>query len=95
MLLTTHSKHILRVDCLNEYRSITFEMMNYDFMVLRYDLVHVNMNMVLSTEQDQVHLLYKVYRLPKTLFIQGVCFYCTGSLLLGGIAPTISEPVIN
>ena len=25
----------------------------------------------------------KVFRLPKTLFIQGVCFYCTGSLLVG------------
>ena len=33
-------------------------------------------------------LEYKVFRLPKTLFIQGVCFYCTGSLLVGGIAPT-------
>ena len=34
--------------------------MNYDFMVLRYDIIHVNMNVVLSTEQDQVHLLHKV-----------------------------------
>jgi len=26
---------------------------------------------------------YNVFRLPKTLFILGVCFYCTGSLLVG------------
>ena len=37
--------------------------------------------------------LNKVFRLPKTLFIQGVRFYCTSSLLIGGIAPTNSEPV--
>ena len=43
---------------------------------------------------------YEVFRLPKTLFIQvfvfihpGVCFYCTGSLLVGAIPPTNSEPV--
>ena len=33
---------------------------------------------------------YKVFRLPKTLFIPCVCFYCTGSLLVGGIAPNNS-----
>ena len=37
--------------------------------------------------------LYKVFRLPKTLFIQGVCFYCRGSLLVCGIASTNSEHV--
>ena len=35
----------------------------------------------------------KVFRLPKSLFIQGVCFYCTGSLLVGAIPPTNREPV--
>ena len=38
-------------------------------------------------------LMYKVFRLLKSLSIQGVCFYCTGSLLVGGIAPTNREPV--
>ena len=35
----------------------------------------------------------KVFRLSKTSFIRGVCFYCTGSLLVGGIAPINREPV--
>ena len=36
---------------------------------------------------------YKVFRLPKTLFMQGVCFYCTGALFVGAIPPTNSDPV--
>ena len=35
----------------------------------------------------------KAFRHVQNLFIQGVCFYCTGSLLVGGIATTNSEPV--
>ena len=31
---------------------------------------------------------YKMFWLPKTFFIQGVCFYCTGLLLVGSIPPT-------
>ena len=34
----------------------------------------------------RVSCFYKVFRLPKTLFIQCVCFYCTGSLFRQPIA---------
>ena len=36
---------------------------------------------------------YKAFRYVETLFIQGVRFYCTDSLLVGGIPPTNSEAV--
>ena len=44
------------------------------------------------TEATKNSPCYKVFRIPKTLFIQGV-FFCTGSLLVGAIPPTNSVPV--
>ena len=37
-------------------------------------------------------LSHKTFRHVETLFIQGVCFYCTGPLLAGAIPPTNSGP---
>ena len=45
-------------------------------MVPKYDLLHVNMNVVLSTEQDQEHLLYKV--LMKDSVLGGYSSFMSG-----------------
>ena len=53
-----------------------YEIMNCDFMVPRYDPVHLNMNVVLSREQDQVHLLSKVH--VKDSVLGGYSSYMSG-----------------
>ena len=57
-----------------------------------YDCIddHIDVIQKLTVSQDWDN---KVFRLLKTLFIQGFRFYCTGPLLVGVIPSTNSEPV--
>ena len=55
-------------------------------------LKHILTRVKISWTRFRNFFDYKEFRLPKTLFIQCVCFYCTCLLLVGAIPSTNSEP---
>ena len=68
---------------------------HYIFLHIILSLFFVTLypNIFHSLHTSIYFCLNKAFRHVETLFIQGVCYNCTGSLLFGAIPPTNSEPV--